>query len=57
MMWNTAFTIATYALSQKTRMSRRVRAVQGEFDLVLDSSYMSKIIAYNIIAHAIKDED
>ena len=45
MIWDTAFTIATYALKQKSRMSRRVRAIQGEIDLVLDSSYMSKMIA------------
>ena len=57
-IWNTASTIASYALSQKTqRMSRRVRAIQGEYNLVVDSSYMSKVIAYFILVYAIKNED
>ena len=57
MMWNTAYSIAIYALLQRKRMTRRERAAQGEFNLVLGSSDMSKMIAYNIIAHAIKDKD
>ena len=57
MMWKIAYTIAIYALLQRMQMTRRERAIQGEFDLVLDSSYMSKMIAYYLIAHAIRDED
>ena len=38
-------------------MTNRERTAQGEFKLVLDSSDMSKMIAYNIIVHALKDKD
>ena len=57
MFWDTAFTIATYALKQKSRMSRRVRAIQGDYDLIIDPSQLSKMIAYYIIAYAINDRD
>ena len=38
-------------------MTHRERAAQGDYKLVLDSSDMSKLIAYNILAYALKDED